>query len=122
MTIVLAAIDAGRWAQVSSRIAEIETRAMPDEIRRRRVLQLLPDDIIPLPGPLFDRARQLVERGLGAADALHVAAAEALQADVFLTCDDRLLRRCRRLADKLAVNVANPIQWLAEQDDASNAQ
>jgi hypothetical protein len=43
VTLLFDVIDARRWEQVSSRMAEIETRAIGDEIRRRRVLALLPE-------------------------------------------------------------------------------
>ena len=120
VTIILGEIDSGRWEQRASRMAEIELSASTDEIRRRRVLLLLPRDRIELTPDVFDRARQVVKRGLHAADAVHVAAAEAAGADVFLTCDDRLLRQCRRIAGELNVVVANPVDWLREQNDASN--
>ena len=106
---------------MSSRMAEIEAAAISDEVRRRRVLQLLPESRIELSPTVFDRARQLLNLGLHAADAVHVAAAEALGADVLLTSDDRLLRRCRQIADELNVRVANPVDWLKEQDDATNS-
>ncbi len=120
VTILLDHIDAGRWEQVSSRMAEIETSAITDDIRRRRVLQLLPASRIDLSSSIFDRARELVNLGLHAADAMHVAAAETLDADVLLTCDDRLLRRNRKIADEFSVRIANPVDWLKEQDDAKN--
>jgi len=120
VTLILEKIDAGRWEQVSSRMAEIEILAIPNEVRRRRVLQLLPGSRMELGPTVFDRARQLVEQGLQAADAVHVAAAEGLQTDVFLTCDDRLLARCQQIADDLTIAVANPLKWLEEQDDATN--
>jgi predicted nucleic acid-binding protein len=42
------------------------------------------------------RAEVLVRQGLGVADAAHLAFAEQAEAD-FVTCDDRLLHRCRRI-------------------------
>jgi len=42
------------------------------------------------------RADELVQQGLGVADAAHLASAEQAEAD-FVTCDDRLLRQCRRI-------------------------
>lgn len=42
------------------------------------------------------RAEQLLQLGLGPADAAHLAFAETARAD-FITCDDRLIRQCRRL-------------------------
>jgi predicted nucleic acid-binding protein len=121
VTLILEEIDTGGWEQVSSRMAEIEILAIANEVRRRRVLQLLPVSRMGLSPAVFDRARQLVQLGLHAADAVHVAAAEALQTDVFLTCDDRLLGRSQQMADNLTVAVANPLKWLEEQNDAANS-
>jgi predicted nucleic acid-binding protein len=42
------------------------------------------------------RAEQLTQQGLGAADAAHLAFAEQAGAD-FVTVDDRLLRQCHRV-------------------------
>jgi predicted nucleic acid-binding protein len=120
VTMILESIDAGRWEQVSSRIAEIELNAMIDPVRRRRVLQLLPQHRMELTPDVFGRARELTALGLKAADAVHVAAAESLPVEVLLTCDDRLLKRCVRLADQIHVRVANPLTWLEEQNRAPN--
>jgi predicted nucleic acid-binding protein len=120
VTMILDEIDSGRWEQVASRMSEIEVQAISDEVRRRRVLQLLPQSKMELSEAVYRRARQLVERRLGAADAVHIAAAEALGADVLLTCDDRFLRRAIKLADELNIRIANPIDWLKEQIDAAN--
>ncbi|WP_146452180.1 hypothetical protein [Bythopirellula polymerisocia] len=79
-----------------------------------------PESRIELKGLIFVRARQLVTRGFGAADAVHLAAAESLQVDVLLTCDDRWLRKSRQLADEIKIRVANPVEWLKEQYDAKN--
>ena len=38
-----------------------------------------------------------------------------------LTCDDRLLRRARRMRSKLNVQVENPVVWLREQNDEFDA-
>lgn len=120
LTLILDGMEAGRWEQVPSRMAEIELAAIADETRRRRMFQLLPEARFGLSRPIFDRARRLVELGLGTADAVYVAGAEFLQAGVLLTCDDRLLRRCRQLAEQLHGKVANPSEWLQEQNDATN--
>lgn len=58
--------------------------------------------------------------GFRAADAVHLAAAEAQHADVLLTCDDRLLRAAKRLGTRPAVEVGNPVTWLQENAHAEN--
>jgi predicted nucleic acid-binding protein len=81
VAIVLDGIDSGAWEEASSRMVEIETSAISDETRRRRVLQLIPRDRMELTATIFERARDLVAHGLSAADAVHVAAAEEIGAD-----------------------------------------
>jgi predicted nucleic acid-binding protein len=121
ITLIFEQVDAGRWEQVSSRMAEIEAQAIPNETKRRRVLALLPEGRMQLDRSSFDRARELVALGFRAADAVHAAAAEQLSADVLLTCDDQLLKLCQLNRDRLQARIENPVDWLKEQNDASHA-
>jgi predicted nucleic acid-binding protein len=116
VTIILDRCEQGGWEHVTSRMTEIEIDANPDEHRRARVRQLLPESLLELSGDVFERAAELERIGFKAADAVHVAAAEALTADVLLSCDDRLLRVAHRQRSQLRVPVANPIDWLKEAD------
>lgn len=59
------------------------------------------------------RAEALHVRRMGIADAAHVAFAEAT-ADVFITCDDRLRRQCRRLSVRL--RVMSPLDFCLAED------
>jgi predicted nucleic acid-binding protein len=52
--------------------------------------------------------------GFRAADAVHVAAAERLGADVLVTTDDRLARRGKRLRKQLHVRVLDVLSFLGE--------
>lgn len=109
-------VDAGLLRHVASEITQIEIAAIPDSERRRRVRALLParSAMIPLSRAIFDRAVEIGGLGIKAADAVHIAAAEALSADVLLTCDDRLLRAARRGSARLNVSIENPAQWVLE--------
>ena len=69
---------------------------------------------MPVEQPIRDRGRELEHFGFGAADALHLACAEAGESDVFLTTDDQLIRRAARVLEVLRVPVANPLRWIAE--------
>lgn len=115
-------VDSNRWRMVSSGMAEIEIDAIPDPERRRRMLAILPgeQDRIPLTPEIMERAMEIQMLGLKAADAVHLAAAEATGADVFLTCDDRLVRVGVRKKLSLRVRVMNPLTFLEEQGDAPN--
>ena len=45
-------------------------------------------------------------------DALHLAFAEMGNADIFLTTDDRLLKKAKQSQNLLSVEVENPTIWL----------
>lgn len=52
---------------------------------------------------------------------MHLAAAERINADVFLTCDDRLRKAAQRHRTKLRTEVENPLTWLNEVENADDA-
>ena len=62
----------------------------------------------------MERGEELKGLGLKTYDALHVACAEHVSVDVFLTTDDRLVRMAARHAGKLQISVMNPLTWLQE--------
>ena len=56
-----------------------------------------------------DRAEALIDKGFGLADAAHVAFAEQL-AEFFITCDDKLLKKCKQAA--LRITAMSPLSSL----------
>jgi predicted nucleic acid-binding protein len=63
---------------------------------------------------LQQRASQLQKLGFASYDAAHLASAERASSDIFLTTDDRLVRRSQTYVQLLKVKVNNPLQWLAQ--------
>jgi predicted nucleic acid-binding protein len=61
------------------------------------------------------RARELAEAGFRPLDAAHLACAEAAQCDCFITCDDAVIRRARRVP--MGVRVQNPTDYMREYTD-----
>lgn len=59
------------------------------------------------------RAETLIDMGFGIADAAHIAFAEQL-AEFFITCDDKLLKRCAQAALRIAV--MNPLEFIAKEE------
>jgi predicted nucleic acid-binding protein len=59
------------------------------------------------------RAVNFISLGMHPLDALHLALAEAGNADYFCTCDDRLLRNAMQVKD-LLVKVINPVDLIQE--------
>ena len=97
---------------------DLEIERTPDPERRRRV-QLLVSHAhrsVQAGAKETKRAVQLEALGISAFDALHLACAEFCQVDVFLTTDDRLLRRCAAHMQQLRVRVENPLMWLREME------
>lgn len=88
----------GNLSLVVSPAHVVEINAITDTTEREHLLATLRELgrnlEIDLPRARV-RAEHHVRQGLGAADAAHLAFAEAAHAD-FVTCDDRLLRQCRR--------------------------
>ncbi len=123
IAIIMERFEDGRWLHLASDMAIIEINATTDVKRRRRTLALLPEqsEIASLSNAIWSRAMKCQAMGFKPADAVHVAAAEAMQADVLLTCDDRMLKAGARNRTQLQVNITNPISWLEEQDNDSNA-
>lgn len=45
-------------------------------------------------------------------DALHLAFTQSVPVDIFLSTDDRLLRRAKRYPENITIPVENPVLWL----------
>jgi predicted nucleic acid-binding protein len=101
--LILASIRAGNieWVASSAHTVEINAIRQVDE---RQHLTLLLAQLAVKPaydlGAVRQRAEMLTDKGMGVADAAHVAFAEMGQAE-FVSVDDRLLKQCQRLAVKV---------------------
>jgi hypothetical protein len=95
---------------------DVENDRNPVAIRAARVREWLePVTVSVLPEPaLAARTADLMKLGFRNLDALHVASAELAGADVFSSCDDRLLATAVRHASSLNVRVVGPIELAAE--------
>ncbi|OQW86737.1 MAG: hypothetical protein BWK78_09795, partial [Thiotrichaceae bacterium IS1] len=85
---------------------------MKDPSKRQKLQYIvsLIRSLIPLSEPLIRRAKYFESNRLEAMDAMHLACAEQ-GAEVFLTVDDKLLKRASLIPD-LNINLANPLTWL----------
>jgi predicted nucleic acid-binding protein len=111
---IVAAIESGRLELASSEYLDFEVGQIPDPERAYRVRTILrrADVQIALGPAAVERARSLERVGLRGLDALHIAAAEAAQARLLITTDDRMVRRARRLGEDLAIRVVRPTEAL----------
>lgn len=119
VVIIFQMIEVQTFELVSSSVLEYENSRNPHPIRRQatnRYLQMarFRQEVNET---TKQRGQQLEHNGLKAVDALHVACAEAVSSDYFITCDKRLINRCLDLAMK----VINPVDFVLEMssDDSS---
>jgi predicted nucleic acid-binding protein len=116
---VLAILDAirdGRIQTVRSPAHELENSQNPDSRRAAAVsawLDLL-NPLEPTPPSVAERTRFLVDAGFGQLDAFHLAWAEYLGVDSFVTTDDQLIARAARAPAIISLRVLNPVSLIAE--------
>ena len=112
--VILNQCKSGGWEWISSEVVELEISRTPDPEQRRRV-QLLASNahhIIVVGKSEIERAQEFEAWGISAYDALHLACAERGNAEIFLTTDDKLLKKSIAHAKQLRVRVENPLAWL----------
>jgi predicted nucleic acid-binding protein len=112
MVIILQMIEAGILDLVSSSVLEYENSRNPYPIKQAAMNRylLLAGSRCEVDESIFRRGEALERDGLKAMDALHVACAEALGCDYFITCDKRLINRCCGFPLK----VINPLDLILE--------
>lgn len=109
--LILQAIQEKKYVLAISPVHFAEAGAIGDTEERGQVLSILERFGTTIECDLAvtkERAEYLYSRHFGIADAAHAAFAEAA-ADVFVTCDDRLVRQCIR--EKVGVNTVNPVEF-----------
>jgi predicted nucleic acid-binding protein len=114
--LILMQCQTRQWTMLGSEVITIEIAQTSDFDRKQQVLSLASvaaTEII-VSESIELRASNLMEQGFKSFDALHLACAEAGNADIFLTTDDRLLRLAKRQSSTLRVKVDNPVHWLLE--------
>ena len=95
LTRVIQGTDTLLWSWALS--FENDKHPKPDRRDEIAVWQGRSEQSVAFNDRLEERAREFSKVGISSLDALHLASAEEGQADVMLTCDDRLLHRSGRL-------------------------
>ena len=114
--LILAHIRSSKLKLIVSPTHDVEIRAIRNASERHELLLLLKQIGTPYNFDLLrarQRASELVALGLGVADAAHLAFAEQAHAE-FVTVDDRLLRKCRRI--KPSVWCGTPPSYCEKED------
>jgi len=114
---ILSIIDVcgtGDWSYFSSDVLLDEILETADNDKREKVMLLYNSatEHIKFTEKVFSRAKELERFGIKSFDALHLAGAEAANADVLLTTDRRFINAAKRADSRIPVK--NPLVWLAE--------
>ena len=106
-------IHSGRCTLVWSAILDFECSKNPYPEHKQAIFQWrrLAQTHVLATESVVAQARQLEAFGIAPYDALHVASAMAAKADLFITTDDRLLKRCQKAV--FALNAHLPADALA---------
>jgi predicted nucleic acid-binding protein len=113
---IISRCQLGDWELVNSTVLESEIAQTPDQTRVEQLLRCLAiaDKKVLVTPQVTNRVIELKTFSFKSYDALHLACAEVERVDVFLTTDDRLLRKALKYKQNLKVQVANPVSWLME--------
>lgn len=111
---ILERCETGEWELIISEMVETEVAQIADQERRQRIegALLMARSQIMVNETVESRSGELQNLGFQGFDAIHLACSETAQVDVFLSTDDRLLRRAARYHNSLTVVVDNPATWL----------
>jgi predicted nucleic acid-binding protein len=108
------AIRAGKYALGWSYILDYENAANPLEERRAEIQQWeeLADSFVAETPVVLATMKETVAAGINPLDALHIACAQALECQYFLTVDRGILKKAAAIAK---IRVLNPIDFVLEQ-------
>ena len=114
--IILGRLSRKEWIWLGSQALEIEIDRAPNADQRSRLkrISIFVGDVVGIGPKELVRASELEQLGFSGFDAVHLACAESGGVDIFLSTDDRFLKRAKRFAKKIHVKVANPLDWLKE--------
>jgi predicted nucleic acid-binding protein len=112
---VLRLCSSGQVTLIGSDALLFELEKNPHPVRRDYAVAVLHDAaaFIATDERIEARARPFEAAGLKPLDALHLASAVEAEADLFCTCDDRLLKRARA-ADTAPTQVVSPLELVTE--------
>lgn len=112
---LLAFCDSGGADVVASDALVFECQANPDPVRADFANQAITKArlFISLDRVIRNRADLYVTSGIKPLDALHLASAMAAESDFLCTCDDRFLKKARRL-ETGPTRVVSPLELVTE--------
>ena len=105
---------------LSSEVLLYEVKRNPKIVRREFGLGILSkaNEFVNLSEMIEQRARVFEKAGIKPLDALHLASAEEAGSDYFCTCDDKFLKKIKRMSG-LKTRAVSPLELIEELENAS---
>ena len=118
---ILSQCESG-WKLITSAALVEELDQTPDLERLKNVKTILAIAKIKVISSqiIEGRSTELQKLGFSGYDATHIASAERSQADIFLTTDDRLIKKAQCNTQLIHVDIDNPVQWLIKITQAED--
>ena len=112
---ILGLVESGSLELLSSEALDFEIGRMPDVDRQKNAREILKlaKRRLELIDEIETEAVSFVRRRIRPLDALHLAFASWAKADYLCTCDDKLLKKGRKLSE-LPVKIVSPLELIAE--------
>lgn len=112
---ILRLVEAGALELISSETLDFEIDQISNPYRRLKAVKMLKlaIDVIEVDKAIEIQATHFIKAGIKPLDALHLASAVCKKVDYFCTCDDRLLKKEKKL-NKLSTKVVSPLQLVAK--------
>jgi predicted nucleic acid-binding protein len=114
ITDILLRCRLGEWMLAASAAIDYELDQIVDLEKRMKVEELyaLAAHRLPMTDQVISRAEDIHRQEFSFWDSAHLAFAEIFRQDIFLTTDDKLLRRSKQIS--LQLQIANPVIWFME--------
>ncbi len=115
--IILSDIISKQWEIVGSDIIDFEISKIPDMERRKKVEFLAQkiQDKQSITNELIQRARLIAKKTFKDLDALHIASAEFLKSEYFITTDKNIIKKYQKDLEFFSqIKICNPIFFLTE--------
>ncbi len=91
-----------------------EVNQIPNNDRKHRIIRLCDkaSHVVTLDYDIYALAEKLKHLGIKSYDALHLSCAKIAGADVFLSTNDKLVKKSQKNKSVLDMTVDNPLNWL----------
>jgi predicted nucleic acid-binding protein len=115
--IILSNISVQKWELVGSDIIDFEISKISDFEREKKV-KVLTQKILKkqnITPELIQRAKKIEQKEINPLDALHIASAEYIQAEYFITTDEEIIKKYQNETEFFKnIKIRNPIVFLTE--------